>query len=237
MKIFCCYTPAFEGLYKECFLPSVPEAFSVAATEIEIAGSGDFMSPEFVKSISRKIDLILESLEANRGEVVIWADVDIQFFDLRPAGVLEELGDCDIVFQHEGRNTADVNTGFFACRCNEAVRAFFGRVRDVFHSGPRTNEQGVINKLLQEEAHGLRWGYFSFRYYARTHGWPPPRGMALYHANYTIGPHGVERKMAQFREVAFLRRFGFAALVFTSIKYAPRRVIRLATEWFSRRRR
>ena len=95
-----------------------------------MAGFGDLLSPEFLQCISSKVDLILQSIEENRDQIVIWYDIDIQFFDLQPKMLLNQLGNHDIAFQREGHRVTDVNTGFIVCRCNRATAAFFKKVKD-----------------------------------------------------------------------------------------------------------
>jgi len=234
MKLFCCFTPAHEVLLKSCFLPSVPATFAVTAVKLEIEGAGDFLSAEFLQCILQKIELILTTVRENPGEVIVWSDIDIQFFDLDPQKLLLELGEHDIAFQREGPSVQDVNTGFFICRCNAVVEKFFEQVREGLERDASTNEQYFINRLLRDGLANISWSYLPPAYYARTHGWPPPRRMALYHANATAGPNGVQRKMEQFRELAFLRRFGILALVWTSLKYAPKRISRIVRQRFTR---
>lgn len=230
MKLYCCFTPAHQVLFDDYFLPSVPDGFSVTPNRIAIEGAGDFLSPEFVQCIWQKVDLILETVVENFGGIIVWSDIDIQCFELSVADLASELGDSDVAFQREGRNTTDVNTGFIACRCNERTLAFFQKVKGALLQNPTTNEQHVVNELLRAGEPGIAWTHLPFTYYARTHGWPPPRRLALYHANGTMGSNGVWRKIQQFKELAFLRRYGIAALLLTSIKYAPRRLWRLLSK-------
>ena len=235
MKLFCCFTPAHEVLFKTVFAPSVPEGFSLHSEPIELAGGGDFLSPEFLRCINRKMELVLESLHTNRGEVIVWADIDIRFFSLAPNDLRVELGEHDVAFQREGRkgpfnkNGQYVNTGFFVCRANQRVIDFFRRVSASLQEQPQVNEQIAVNQLLADES-ALSWTHLPLRYYARTHGWPPPSDLALYHANATMGPDGVARKLGQFRDLNLLRRFPILGLAITCIKFAPKRLKRLLTE-------
>ena len=89
--------------------------------------------------------------------------------------------------------------------------------------------------MLKENPTRISWTYLPWSFYARTHGWPPPRHLSLYHANATPGKNGVDQKMRQFREVEFLRRYGLPALLLTSAKYVPKRLWRLASERLSAR--
>ena len=229
MKIYCCFTPAHEILFRQEFLPSIPETFSVHAESIEVAGPGDFLSPEFLHCINQKISLIIESLRTNLGDIIVWADIDIRVFSLSPSKLVSELGEYDIAFQREGKKGEYVNTGFFVCRANQRVIDFFRRVSAALHDDPHVNEQIVVNRLLDDQS-ALSWTHLPLRYYARTHGWPPPSDLALYHANATMGPAGVARKLGQFRDLDLLRRFPILGLAITCVKFAPKRLKRLLTE-------
>lgn len=266
MKIYCCYTPAHAVLFREIFLPSVPSGFEVMATEIEISGPGDYLSAEFLDCIRKKIDLVVRSIDENEGQLIVWSDVDIRFFDLTPdlLGVEMLSSDCDLLFQRESPRMADVNTGFLVCRCCQEVREFFCRVGEQLGCSPGENEQMVVNRILLGKENGLRgrddgtvlaesadpgassegrctnekiiagdhhndrgpglsWGYLPREFYARTHGWPPPRKLALYHANYTKGADGMGQKLTQFSEIDWIRRRGLPAWCWSILRRIPGR--------------
>jgi hypothetical protein len=237
MKLFCCWTPAHQVLFDQCFAPSVPADFSLVSTTLEIAGRGDFLSAEFLRCIHEKIGLILASLRENGGELLVWSDIDIEFFNLSAARLAEELGDHDIAFQCEGARTPDINSGFFICRSGERTVSFFERVLEELRKEPESNEQLVINRLLATRSVDLSWTRLPMRYYARTHGWPPPSDLALYHANATMGRDGVGQKIRQFEELHFVRRYGAPALAWTCLKNIPKRLKRLARERLAPRAR
>ena len=226
MKLFCCYTPAHQVLFNRYFLPTVPKEFSLLPYELNIAGGGDFMSSEFRECISQKISLIENSIQSNFGDVVVWSDIDIQLFELAPEKLISELGKHDVAFQRECRDVQDINSGFMVLRCNEQVAKFFETVRENLGKNPEKNEQWVINELIQTEKISISFTLLPLAYYARTQGWPPPKELALYHANKTSGKNGVQQKIEQFRDLKFLRKFRVAALGYTFVKYAPAAIAR-----------
>jgi len=201
MKAFCCYTPSHEYLYKEYFLPSFPSEIPLQSILMEINGSGDFLSPDFLKCVQEKITLVIDSLIANPGELILWTDIDIIYFHLSPDNLKASLGEADLAFQREFTYGKDVNTGFFVCRSSPETIRFFETVRAQFEHHRGLNEQGVINILLKEPSCTLNWKQLPLEYYARSHGWPPPRNLALYHANDTAGKRGIKQKIDQFSDI------------------------------------
>ncbi len=75
MLLFCCYTPAHEILYRQVFLPSVPEGFEVRPTLLGIEGPGDYLSDEFLRCIRAKLDLVVRSVAENSGDIIAWSAV------------------------------------------------------------------------------------------------------------------------------------------------------------------
>jgi hypothetical protein len=262
--LFCCHTPAHEVLYRQVFLPSVPEGFEVRSTILGIDGPGDYLSDEFLRCIRAKLDLVVRSVEENLGDIIVWCDVNIRFFDLSPSALAAELESSasDVLFQRESPRMDDVNTGFFVCRCTPAALDFFTTVRSELESHPNENEQMVVNRLILNKEFGIRnsefemekpiagtsaangkfgiekpenekrnsqifWGCLPRRFYARTHGWPPPRHLEIYHANYTKGQDGVGQKLAQFREIAWMVRCGWFAWLLSMLRRIPGRIFHL----------
>ena len=197
------------------------------ARELEIQGPGDYLSEEFLLCIRKKIELVIASIAENTGKIIVWSDVDIRFFDLSPDGLVGTLGESDIAFQRESRRSHDVNTGFFVCRCTERIRQFFERVRSELEHRAGENEQMVVNRLLETMSFPWpRWGCLPASYYARTHGWPPPVLLTIYHANYTKGPDAIGQKLAQFREVAVITRGGLHAWLWSVLRRIPGKFFR-----------
>lgn len=201
MLVFCCFTPAHRVLFDQVFLPSIPNDMEVRSTMLDLPGRGDFLSAEFLQCIRDKICLVRQSIDLHRGEIIAWSDVDIRFFrsvSSELSTLLQESGH-SIMFQREDRVSHEVNTGFFVCRCGDPVLRLFEQVHSLLERNPGWNEQRCINSLISTgELTGF--GRLPLTYFARTHGWPPPRDARIYHANYTMGPDGVGQKIRQFAE-------------------------------------
>ncbi|MGC4016773.1 MAG: putative nucleotide-diphospho-sugar transferase [Luteolibacter sp.] len=225
MKVFCCFTPAHEILFSGYFQPSLPSDFEVHSTLLDLKGAGDFYSKEFLECIRRKIDLIVRSMEENDGQVILWSDVDIIFLDGTAADLeaTYEASGKDILFQTESPKTPEVNTGFIVCRASPAVADFFRNVGARLAADPGKNEQAIVNEMLAEGI-ALSWGKLPVKYYARTHGWPAPADIFIYHANYTAGKDGIGQKIRQFRELHAVRRYGLPAKLWFGLKKVPKKL-------------
>ena len=234
MKLCCCYTPSHADLFEYHFKPSLPSGFQLAAVRLDrLYTDGDFVGEGYLECLRLKIRLVVESLLAAGGnnEILVWSDVDILFLrsdvaeDLRRR--MEESG-VDVLFQRDGKSGRGVNGGFYGCRANARSLAFFRAVLAQLELRRDILDQTAINELLCAQQPMLRWDLLPFAYYARSQGWPPPRELMLYHANVTFGAGGVRKKVRQFEELLWIRRVGWPALAWTCLRYAPRRVKRLA---------
>jgi hypothetical protein len=92
----------------------------------------------------------------------------------------------------------------------------------------RNSEFGMEKLENEKQNSQISWGYLPRSFYARTHGWPPPRHLAIYHANYTKGRDGVGQKLAQFREIDWVVRSGWFAWLLSVLRRIPGRIFPLA---------
>ena len=207
LPVYAVYTQSHEALVREFFLPSLPGDVDLRLSMFDVDGPGDFLDEGFIRTIRHKLDLIIKSVDQNEGEVIVWADVDIQFFDSFVEPVQKLTSTFDFCCQTETFVNGDVNTGFIALRCNGDTRYFFERVRAMVIESGR-NEQPVVNELIDTgQTEGLSIGRFSQPFYAATHG-PPPEHIVLHHANDTAPePHksSLQRKLEQLHRVRSLR--------------------------------
>jgi len=235
MKIFCIYTKSHERLLNDYFKPSLPEDLDLHVITHEASGTGDCRSEGWMQCVHDKMDAVRASLCDRPGEIIIWSDIDILFF--RPiAEEIESLMESSgksILFQREGKTIRVANGGFYAVRATDQTLAFFDRVCEQLKKNPHTGNQAAINAVLETTPESL-YGFLPFSYYARTHGWPPPRDLAIFHANATMGGQSLEQKYRQFRELRFIRNYGFPALLLSLASKIPKRFRRLILEYRQR---
>ena len=201
------FTPAHRVLYEKHFLATLLAGIEVRAVQSDLAGPGDFASPEYHACVMNKLPIILRAMESARdGETFVWSDVDIQFFDFS-MGELEETlarsAEGMHFLQQEGVVWSDghreFNSGFFIFRRSEKMRAFFQATLEMMRGKECPYDQHVMNRMLAQQP-WIEWDCLSRRYYARTHGFPPPRDAILHHATRSL-KNSVQAKIEQMRLV------------------------------------
>ncbi|MDB6174718.1 MAG: hypothetical protein JWL59_4029 [Chthoniobacteraceae bacterium] len=223
------YTPAHEVLYRNFFLATLPKGTRVEAEAVSQSGAGDLYSPEWHFCVTNKIRILLRAIAANPGELFMWSDVDVQFFDFRVEVLQKEMEErkLDCLFLREGivlpSGHRDANTGFFICRSSDVTRRFFEQVLQRMESVERPNDQTFINGLL-DEGFPLQWDLLANRYYCRSLGFPPPRGLALHHATMT---NSVSDKIRQLQLVRMAETGGITGRAWATGIMGMRKIKRI----------
>lgn len=189
MKVYSICTSPTRILKDEWFVRSLRDDWELNITDLDGApqGNGDYLSREWYYCIRKKIDILVEAVGANPGDIILWADIDIQFF--RPcSGLIRRcMRGRDMVFQMWNGSGREVNTGFMAVRCNDRSRAFFKAVAQTPFEHRAFADQDAINDLLKQADLPLRWGVFPPTVYHVRLG-PVPSRIALHHGCATPVP-------------------------------------------------
>jgi Nucleotide-diphospho-sugar transferase len=197
MKLFCVVTPSHQVLYERFFLPSLDtNAFELHAHFLEQAGAGDFLADDFKNCIRFKLDKITESIQENPDAIVVWSDIDIQFFGLRPSHILSYFdSEEDFVGQRLSRSTEEVCGGFYAIRCSPKMDEFFNDVRELTRKETGGNEQDAMNLALKTSRIRLNWRLFGLEFYSRTQGVRIPFNAVLHHATCVSSKDYINQKV------------------------------------------
>jgi len=199
---------AHEALYREYLLKTLPRGLRVVRENMGYNTSdGSPLTTDWQSAMCVKVQHALNfSQLAEENAVFLVSDVDVQFF---PSFDVNELRNYfhsigkDMAFQKERYRAGDeeVCCGFYVAKNNEPVRELLERALNVLLESSIKNEQVVINKLLPEGP--VSYSVLDQRFYARSHGFPPPPSLWMHHANCALS---VTEKKSQLDRVARIAR-------------------------------
>ncbi len=223
MRFYSFYSNSHRVLKEEWFEPTFRDRGELIIRHVDqLCASGSFRAPGWNGTMREKLALLIQAARENRGEIFVYADIDIQWFEPIEARITELMTGKDMVFQRDTA-TGRICAGLLAARGTRRVERFFERclarvdARDV-------DDQEAMNTLLYADwprrarlsQRGcnrslIRWDllpdeFYSPGMYRQDVGKPwtpgqalrlPPR-LLLHHANWTVG---VEHKIEQMRMV------------------------------------
>lgn len=198
MKVYSFFTDSHRSLYEK-FVDSFPFEPNFDL-QLRYFGqdclSGKFMSNGWSKTMRKKLEYVLYSLEETaEGEVFVHSDIDVVFFGPIKDDILSLMSGWDILFQKDSEK--ELCMGFFACVKSPSTVSFFREVLkrlDEFK-----NDQIAANMMIGKS--GLKYGFLPERYFSvgvKNGIWRGqqsiyvPEGVLVHHANWTVG---VENKL------------------------------------------
>ena len=111
MKLFSICTPQAAALKNEWFLKTLQDDWELHIVDLDNVpqGKGDYLSREWYHCIRKKIDILIDAIKSNPDDIILWADMDIQFFRPCTDIIKECMQGHDIVFQMWRKSGTDVN--------------------------------------------------------------------------------------------------------------------------------
>ena len=211
MRMYACYSPTHEVLFKDWFLPSIKDDYELIVEQHEqYCSSAVYMSDGWTNATLKKVDMIVKAIKDNWGKVFVYSDVDIQFFRPTKDILLKALDGKDMVIQRDSPQGI-ICTGFFACRANNNTLKIWQEVQRLLSdkSQPPSDDQIVFNTLIGQKKFPLVWnflpvtflsgGTLTGRHWNVGDTLPIPKDIVLHHANWTL--HGVKNKIEELRYV------------------------------------
>jgi len=210
IKVYSFFTESHKELVYDWFLPSLPSSCELILEEFpQECVSGEYMSSGWVKTMIRKVDLIIRGIEENWGGIFVHADIDIQFFKGFEEDIQKLMENKDIIAQ-KGSAAGRLCAGFFACRGNKKTLALWKEIRRIIEKlGDKTNDEIQFNNLIRgHNKYKVKWGLLPKVYfcpgYDKSEIWKPgqkldvPHDIILHHANWTVG---ISNKIKQLEYV------------------------------------
>ncbi len=163
-------------VFKDWFLKTIKDDFELFIDEIQM-GHGDFRSKNFNAFCLRRFEILRDAIKENQGDIIISADLDIQFFDKTEPIVRSSLKNKDIVFQMG----TPLNIGFMGIICNEKTYKMFSDMCDSDWNN-FGGDQGWIIDAMETNRYNLKWGTFPNVIWTPKFEKFPPVGIVLHHA-------------------------------------------------------
>lgn len=186
IKLYSIYTEETVEL-KDIFMRSLQDDWEVNLVYWGKAGEdGNWGTKSFGKLMRRKIEFLIDNVEKNWGDVIIFSDIDIQFFGECNRLIEVAIQNNDVLFQSEYWPGKNINAGFIVTSCNHRALNFFKSVAGLKLEGLKFFEQSAMNELLKNDSIDLRWDVLPSQFWARSQGDKPPLDIVLHHANCTI---------------------------------------------------
>ncbi|MFA5261555.1 MAG: putative nucleotide-diphospho-sugar transferase [Candidatus Omnitrophota bacterium] len=216
MKLISLYTESHRVFKDNWFLPSLKDDYEVDMSFCEEQG-GAYMEESWRRAVAFKVETIIRGIRNNWGEIFVYSDVDIQFFQPTKALLLDAIEGQDIVCQRDDPY-GYLCAGFWAARANQRVLRLWENIRnslqDVWDDQKLMNQfllmgrKGKLKYALKNLTGWCRYAYLPDTFYGggtiTGKHWvegldlPVPEGIVLHHANYV---EGIGRKIAQLEYV------------------------------------
>lgn len=206
LPVLVVLSSAHEVLYRRYFEPSLPPGLCPVVCEMGTNRSdGAYLSEEWQDAMCAKVRHALQFCHsASEGQLFIVSDVDVQFFEPFSADefvrIFEGLGR-DLGFQRERFREGDseANCGFYAGRNTPAVRRLLEAALADMQQDRVRNEQNAVNRMMRVLE--IPYATLDRRFYARTHGFPPPPDLWMHHASWTTNIPAKIRQLERVRRV------------------------------------
>lgn len=185
IKLYSIYTEEAYEL-KDIFLKSIQDDWEINLSFWGKNGEdGNWGTKSFGKLIRRKVEFIVEIIEKNLNNIIIFSDIDIQFFRKCTDIIEQAIEKNDILFQSENWPEKNINAGFIVIRCNQRSLTFFKTVLKKDFEKLRFFEQSAMNEILNDNRININWDVLPAQFWAMSFRTPPPFDIVLHHANCT----------------------------------------------------
>ncbi len=154
MRILSVCSPSHEPFRDQWFLPTLPPGFEPEVLDVDqTCASALHRTEGWREAVSPRYGLIADAITRAPDEIMVYSDIDVRFFDLRPETVIAALGDSDLALQRDSY-TGRVCSGFFVFRGNARVLALMRSMQEQLAAEASMCDQPLLNDLMEVK----RWG-------------------------------------------------------------------------------
>lgn len=148
-------------------------------------GGGNFATRGYVELLRRRTNFLIDLIKERSGQILVWSDVDIQFFGRCEPFIRSALRSADLAFLAEDPARSEVSGGFVAIRCNASTQSFYAAVAATPFENLPFYDQSAVSQLLRSGQPAVSWTMLPGQFWAMSHLGPPPADIVLHHANCT----------------------------------------------------
>ena len=214
-KLYCLYTPLYETLFNDYFLPSLKDDFElIVEVHPQECPSGNFRQEGWDKTMLRKLELLEKAILENWDQVFFYSDIDIIFLKPILEKSLDHLDNKDFVVQ-QGWPKNKICAGFFVMRGSNKTLQFIQKAHEILENNLSKSDQDALQmvldgykkeeidwKLLPSEQYpnGGRILQDQENLYLKTSKINLTDSMILFHGNYTIGLENKQHLLKRVQE-------------------------------------
>jgi len=148
MKLVAFYNKSYEPLKKR-FLKSLLDDFELDIDFIPIKANEN--TPGGGRSIWKaRTKWTADKIQKYKNEIVLFCDLDIQFFQPIKDNILALLNDNDILFQRAKPNRKPINIGVMVVKCNKKTETLWRLASNISHYY-KIQDEDIINTLLSSQ--------------------------------------------------------------------------------------
>jgi len=190
MKLYTYYTDSHSSMFND-YLKKYNtdlELIDIDRKYEQVCPTGEFRTNGWAKSMSTKLEVIIDAIKSNFNDIIVFSDVDVQFFGPIKEQLLIELGEYDIAFQND---YGSLCAGFFICKCNEKTLNLFETAYNQMLRRMFICDQPAINANLRLVSYTVLskrfWTFGENKTVWEGQEFEIPNDILVHHANYTIG--------------------------------------------------
>lgn len=147
MKLFSLYTQHHEVFKNEWFLPSLKDNFELKILEYQLDEEGKIGNETFKKAMVHKVSTIINAIKNNFNEIIIYSDIDVQFFKSFEKHIIELVSGFDLLIQRDSPFGVFC-AGFMVINCNYKTLSLFTMIKKLMIDRNTHDDQQILNELL-----------------------------------------------------------------------------------------
>lgn len=150
MKMYILCTPSHENMLTKYSLPSLQDNVEVIIDhKPQECPTANYMEPGYLKTMARRLDLILNAIMDNWGKYFIFAGCDIIYLKPMVNELLDSVKGYDLAAQHEWPNQA-ICADFLIIQGNQKTLALIQAARTMMDL-KGCHDQDALNIVLREQ--------------------------------------------------------------------------------------